>query len=62
MSYPATELVLDKNGNVYHLGFSPADLADKIILGTTYIIIILKFNTFLIDLSLRFMEPPTPDL
>ena len=32
MSYPATELVLDKNGNVYHLGFSPDDLADKIIL------------------------------
>lgn len=32
MKYPATELVLDKNGNVYHLGFSPVNIADKIIL------------------------------
>ncbi|MDG1147912.1 MAG: nucleoside phosphorylase [Crocinitomicaceae bacterium] len=32
MHYPATELVLDKNGNVYHLGVSPEDIADKIIL------------------------------
>lgn len=32
MKYPATELVLDKNGNVYHLGFSPENIADKIIL------------------------------
>ena len=32
MSYPATELVLDGNGNVYHLGLSPNDLADTILL------------------------------
>lgn len=32
MKYPATELVLDNNGNVYHLGFSPENIADKIIL------------------------------
>ena len=32
MSYPATELVLDGNGNVYHLGLAPNDLADTILL------------------------------
>jgi uridine phosphorylase len=32
MQYPATELVLDKKGNVYHLGFSPENISDKIIL------------------------------
>lgn len=32
MRYPATELVLDGNGAVYHLGLLPHQLADKIIL------------------------------
>jgi uridine phosphorylase len=32
MRYPATELVLDGNGAVYHLGLLPQQLADKIIL------------------------------
>lgn len=32
MQYPPTELVLDANGNVYHLGLSPNDIADTIIL------------------------------
>ena len=32
MQYSPTELVLDKNGNVYHLGFSPENIANKIIL------------------------------
>lgn len=32
MQYPDTELVLDKNGNVYHLGLSPENIASKIIL------------------------------
>lgn len=32
MKYPATELVLDKKGNVYHLGVSPGDIAEKVIL------------------------------
>jgi uridine phosphorylase len=32
MKYPATELVLDALGNVYHLGISPNSLADTIIL------------------------------
>lgn len=32
MQYPATELVLDKNGNVYHLGLSSKDISSKIIL------------------------------
>ncbi|MCE2683104.1 MAG: nucleoside phosphorylase [Flavobacteriia bacterium] len=32
MKYPATELVLDSLGQVYHLGISPDQLADKVIL------------------------------
>ena len=32
MKYPATELVLDALGRVYHLGISPEQLADKVIL------------------------------
>ncbi|MCR9174218.1 MAG: nucleoside phosphorylase [bacterium] len=32
MQYPPTELVLDANGNVYHLGLSPENIADTIIL------------------------------
>ncbi len=32
MQFPATELVLDANGAVYHLGLQPAQLASKIIL------------------------------
>ena len=32
MKYPATELVLDAVGRVYHLGISPNQLADKVIL------------------------------
>ena len=32
MRYPATELVLDSKGAVYHLGLLPEQLADKIIL------------------------------
>ena len=32
MRYPATELVLDGNGAVYHLGLLPQQLADQIIL------------------------------
>ncbi len=32
MKYPATELVLDAKGKVYHLGISPDALADTIIL------------------------------
>lgn len=32
MKYPASELVLDKNGNVYHLGINPSQLAETIIL------------------------------
>lgn len=32
MQYPATELVLDKKGQVYHLGFLPENIADKVIL------------------------------
>jgi len=31
-TFPPTELVLDKQGKVYHLGISPDDLAEKIIL------------------------------
>lgn len=31
MSYPASELVLDSKGNVYHLGISPADIAPNVI-------------------------------
>jgi uridine phosphorylase len=30
--YPSSELVLNKNGQVYHLGLSPENLADKVIL------------------------------
>ena len=32
MQYPPTELVLDANGNVYHLGLSKSDIADTILL------------------------------
>lgn len=32
MQYPPTELVLDAQGRVYHLGLSPEDIADTIIL------------------------------
>jgi uridine phosphorylase len=32
MQFPATELVLDANGAVYHLGLQPAQLATKVIL------------------------------
>lgn len=32
MQYPATELVLNKEGKVYHLGLSPENVSDKIIL------------------------------
>ncbi|GAB5416032.1 MAG: nucleoside phosphorylase [Crocinitomicaceae bacterium] len=32
MQYPPTELVLDAQGRVYHLGLSPVDIADTIIL------------------------------
>ncbi|XOV68650.1 MAG: nucleoside phosphorylase [Fluviicola sp.] len=32
MQYPPTELVLDAQGKVYHLGLSPEDIADTIIL------------------------------
>ena len=32
MQYPATELVLNKFGQVYHLGLSPEHISDKIIL------------------------------
>lgn len=32
MQYPASELVLDGKGNVYHLGISPSKLAQNIIL------------------------------
>jgi uridine phosphorylase len=32
MQFPATELVLDANGAVYHLGLQPDQLASKIIL------------------------------
>jgi uridine phosphorylase len=32
MKYPASELVLDAKGNVYHLGLSPENIADTIIL------------------------------
>lgn len=32
MQFPASELVLDKNGNVYHLGLNPENISDKIIL------------------------------
>lgn len=32
MQYPATELVLNKHGQVYHLGLSPDQIAEKIIL------------------------------
>ncbi|MDB2656822.1 nucleoside phosphorylase [Crocinitomicaceae bacterium] len=32
MQYPPTELVLDAQGNVYHLGLAPEDIADTIIL------------------------------
>jgi uridine phosphorylase len=32
MKYPFSELVLDKNGHVYHLGFGPEALADDVIL------------------------------
>lgn len=32
MQYPATELVLNKDGQVYHLGLSPDQISDKIIL------------------------------
>lgn len=32
MKYPASELVLDSNGNVYHLGISPENLAHTILL------------------------------
>lgn len=30
--YPSSELVLNKNGQVYHLGLSPENLAEKVIL------------------------------
>lgn len=32
MQYPASELVLNKNGQVYHLGLSPENISDNIIL------------------------------
>ena len=32
MHYPPTELVLNSEGQVYHLGLSPENLAEKIIL------------------------------
>lgn len=32
MDYPASELVLDGKGNVYHLGLNPSNLSTKIIL------------------------------
>ena len=32
MQFPATELVLDANGAVYHLGLLPEQLAAKVIL------------------------------
>ncbi len=32
MQYPPTELVLDAHGRVYHLGLSPDDIADTVIL------------------------------
>lgn len=32
MQYPASELVLNDNGQVYHLGISPENISDKIIL------------------------------
>lgn len=32
MHYPATELVLDAKGRVYHLGLAPHEIADKIVL------------------------------
>jgi len=32
MTFPASELVLDKHGRVYHLGLSPQELASKVIL------------------------------
>lgn len=32
MKYPASELVLDSKGNVYHLGISPEDLAHTVLL------------------------------
>jgi uridine phosphorylase len=32
MQYPASELVLDKNGQVYHLGLHPKDLAPIVLL------------------------------
>jgi uridine phosphorylase len=32
MQYPASELVLDSKGRVYHLGLSPAELSTQIIL------------------------------
>ena len=32
MAFEASELTLDKNGNIYHLGIAPGDLAEKIIL------------------------------
>ena len=32
MQYPATELVLDANGHVYHLGLSIDNVAENIIL------------------------------
>lgn len=32
MAFEASELTLDKNGNIYHLGIGPGDLAEKIIL------------------------------
>jgi len=32
MKYPASELVLNKNGQVYHLGLSPENIAETVIL------------------------------
>ncbi|MNU70786.1 Uridine phosphorylase [compost metagenome] len=32
MKYPASELVLDSKGNVYHLGISPENLANQVLL------------------------------
>lgn len=32
MQYPETELVLNKHGQVYHLGLSPENVSDKVIL------------------------------
>jgi len=32
MQYPETELVLNKNGQVYHLGLSPENVSNKVIL------------------------------